>query len=165
MADMRSQQMDVKREESCDIPLPSREFSRELSLPFRPSPALSTRSPSAAFSSDLAPNRSARKITVDPEIRRVQAYLKFPGFTLPDVIISNKDRKFVTLLGLKRDLVVPNSPDLPIHPDHMQHSVALKVEEIFCAANGVLYVMGRSRVTNRQLWAKVQRILAKRNPA
>ncbi|KAJ0296104.1 hypothetical protein COL5a_004643 [Colletotrichum fioriniae] len=137
--------MGVKREESCDIPLPSREFSRELSLPFRPSPAPSTRSSSAAFHSDLAPNKSARKITADPEILRVQPYLKFPGFIQPDVIISNEDRKFIGLLGLNRDLVIPNSPDLPIHPDHMQYSVALKVEEIFCAANGVLYVMGRSK--------------------
>ncbi|KAK1624593.1 hypothetical protein BDP81DRAFT_453349 [Colletotrichum phormii] len=146
-----------------DTPIPSREPSREFSLPFRPSPAPPNRSPSWAFEKTPGPNNGPKKTVIDPDLLRVQKYLKFPGLDMPEVVITEQNRGFVTVLSLDRDLLVPGSSDLPVAPDSMQSFVCYKVEHLFATVFGVLYANKDMVMDWRQAWNKVQRLLAKEN--
>ncbi|KAL2879094.1 hypothetical protein SGCOL_005514 [Colletotrichum sp. CLE4] len=58
---------------------------------------------------------------------------------MPEVVITEQNRGFVTVLGLDQDLLVPGSSDLPVEPTSMQSFVSYKVEHPFATVFGVLY--------------------------
>ncbi|KXH39613.1 hypothetical protein CSIM01_06668 [Colletotrichum simmondsii] len=161
MNDLVSPSPSIKLE---DIPIASREFSREFSLPFRPSPAPSNRSLSLAIERTPGPNKAAKNTPLDSSLLRVQKYLKYPGLDMPDIIITEQNRGFVAVFGLDRDLLFSGPPDLPIEPTDMPSCVCYKVEHLFSAVFGVLNANKDSAMDWRQYWNKVQRVLAKENP-
>ncbi|KAK1449067.1 hypothetical protein CMEL01_08382 [Colletotrichum melonis] len=88
MNDLVSLPAGIKSE---DIPIPSRESSREFPLPFRPSPAPSNRSLSLVIRKIPGPPKSAKGAHIDPRLLRIQKYLKYPGLDMPDIIITEQN--------------------------------------------------------------------------
>ncbi|KAJ0167200.1 hypothetical protein CTA2_3830 [Colletotrichum tanaceti] len=130
-------------------------FGRQVSLAFRPS------SVGSETCSPVTPDEFA-----DPpssEILRVQPYLKYPGFSLPNIIIHNKNKGFIVVLRTNRDQLTPGCHDLPMAPEHMRTYVSLQVEAMFSAAVGVLYANEGLKPTKPTMWQKVQRVLADRD--
>ncbi|WYZ35729.1 hypothetical protein EsH8_X_000376 [Colletotrichum jinshuiense] len=137
--------------------LPTLFSGLDFSVAFRPSPAPSERCASI-ISEQFNESPSL-------EILRIQPYLKYPGFDLPELVITEKTKDLAIALRTDRDLSNPGSPQSPLLPHEMPYNVSLQVEGIFCAAIGVLY-SNKSIKSNRPLmWQKVQRVLAARDEA
>ncbi|OHE96295.1 hypothetical protein CORC01_08367 [Colletotrichum orchidophilum] len=169
MDQIGSSGMDLRTWDYFDFP------SLEMTLPYRPNPAPSNISSSVTVTKvtnksikraiKRGPSKAPNKATVSPELLRIQPYLKFPGFDLPKVIITDRTKGFVDILGADQDLPDPESADLPIKADEMPYHVCFKIEQMFAAVIGVLYANKGEGLSHDQFWLKVQRVLTKRDPA
>ncbi|KAF9873282.1 hypothetical protein CkaCkLH20_09095 [Colletotrichum karsti] len=139
------------------LPMPFSFSSFDFSVAFRPSPAPSE--PCISPPVDPSPEITSA------ELLRIQPYLKYPGFDLPELVITDKNKSLAAVLRTHRDTCDPGDRDSPVDSDQMPYYVSLQVEAVFAAAVGVLYTNKDMTPSTPLMWQKVQRVLETRDAA